>query len=157
MASTPKLPLGLRGLVLSATELKAMNPEWADAMIEDYLANIDNIQTVASVVNQKQDILTTISLVDTTLSPYTIPNADKTIVFDTTSGDIVANLPPGLTTLPDGSSSDGRTYRMTNVGTSGNKVVINPDGTELLFGTTTENIYDAETLILTYSNPDGWW
>jgi len=157
MASTPEIPLGLRGLVLSATELKVMNPGWTDAMIEDYLATIDNINTVAAVVNQKQDILRTVSLVDATLSPYDIPNADQTLIFDTTAGDIIANLPSGLTTLPDGTNSDGRTYRMTNVGTGGNKVELYPDGAELLFGDATENIYDAETLILTYGNPDGWW
>ena len=30
----------LRGLILSATDLHSMNPEWTDAMIEDYLHHL---------------------------------------------------------------------------------------------------------------------
>ena len=138
----------LRGLVLSAPELRQLNPEWTDAMIEDYLTLFENLTLIANIVDQKQDILRTVVNVTTTDSPFTVNDVDQEYVFDTTTGDISCQLLPGV---------DGRKYRMTNVGTGGNKVVITPDGTEELFGATSENLYDAETLDMTFESVKGWW
>lgn len=156
MANPVTLPTDLRGLVLSASEVYNLTG-WPAPMIEDYLELIENLIILSAAINSKQDILRTVVVVDFSMSPYDISDVDQTLVFDTTLGNIVANLPPGVTTLSDGSEATGITYRMTNIGTAGNHVELNPDGAELLFGSTTENIYDAETLIMTYGDPDGWW
>lgn len=156
MANPITLPSDLRGLVLSASEVYNLTG-WPDPMIEDYLTLIENLIILSDAINAKQDILRTVVNVDFSMSPYDIADVDQTLVFDTTLGNIVANLPAGITTLSDGSEASGRTYRMTNIGTAGNRVELFPDGADLLFGDVTENIYDAETLIMTYGDPDGWW
>lgn len=138
----------LRGLALTSTELRQLNPEWSDTMIEDYLNIIDNLTTLSGIIDEKQDILRTVITVTFADSPYDIEDVDQIIDFDTTGGDIVANLPAGV---------DGRYYRMTDVASNGNKVILSPDGAELLFGTSTENINNAETLIMTFSVDNGWW
>lgn len=117
-------------------------------MIEDYLNIIDNLTTLSGIIDEKQDILRTVITVTFADSPYDIEDVDQIIDFDTTGGDIVANLPAGV---------DGRYYRMTDVASNGNKVILSPDGAELLFGTSTENINNAETLIMTFSVDNGWW
>lgn len=45
----------LRGLVLSANDLKELNPEWHSAMIEDYLNIIDNLITLANLLDIEID------------------------------------------------------------------------------------------------------
>ena len=45
----------LRGLVLSASELKRMNPEWSDAMVEDYLSLFDNMIKLANTIDVEID------------------------------------------------------------------------------------------------------
>lgn len=156
MANAVTLPGELRGLVLSATEVYNLTG-WPEAMVEDYLNLVENLLTISKAINGKQDVLRTVVNVDFSMSPYAITDVDQTLVFDTTLGDIVASLPPGLTVLDNGDVVSGRTYRMTNIGTGGNKVLLFPDGVDLLFGSLTESIYDAETLIMTYGDPDGWW
>lgn len=147
MANTTITAQNLRGFALSATELRAM-VDWPEALVEDYLNIIDNLFTIADAVNQKNDIIKTVTNVAFADSPYTITADDEEIFFDTSGGDIVANLPAG---------SEGRNFRLLNVSSSGNKVTLNPDGTELLFGDTVEYIYDAEALIITYDTDFGWY
>jgi len=144
----PSIPDALWGQVFSATELRLQQPEWSEAMVEDYLSLLENLVILSDVINQKQDILRTVVNVSAADSPYSISDVDQTLVFDTTLGDIIANLPAGM---------DGRTYRMTDVGTGGNKVTVVPDGAELLFGAIDERIYNAETLIMTFDTLEGWW
>lgn len=43
--------LKLKRLVLSATELKTLHPDWSDAMIEDYLNIWDDLLTLASSID----------------------------------------------------------------------------------------------------------
>lgn len=70
------------------------------------------------------------------------------IKADTDSGDITVTLPAGL---------QGTEYRIGNVGGSGNKVIITPNGVELLLGSNTSfNLYDGETLIIIYDSTEGW-
>ena len=138
----------LRGLVLSASDLRQENPDWTDAMIEDYLAILENLFTIAEIVDEKMNLLKTVANVAFADSPFTVNDIDQEYVFDTTLGDITCLLNAGV---------DGRTYRMTDSGTGGNKVIITPDGAELLFGSTGENLYNAETLDMTYDSVKGWW
>lgn len=143
--ASPAIPSALRGLVLTAPDLRKLLPNVPDAFIEDYLSILENILTLTGIINQKQDILQTISVVDG--SPYEISDLDEVVFFDTTAGDIIANLRPG---------TKGRHYRLINVGTGGNKVTVNPDGSEKIFGAASENIYDYESLELSFSDVEGW-
>lgn len=138
----------LRGLVLSAAELSILNPEWSDAMIEDYLTIIENLLAVSQIVDTKQDVLRTVVNVTTADSPFLVNDVDQQYRFDTDLGDILVVLNKGV---------DGRTYRMTNVGTSGNKANINPIFGEKLFGAADENLYNGETLDMTFETEEGWW
>ncbi|NIP50491.1 MAG: hypothetical protein GWN13_00675, partial [Phycisphaerae bacterium] len=47
----------LRRLVLSAIELRQMNPDWTDAMIEDYLNILDDLITLANGIDGKADLV----------------------------------------------------------------------------------------------------
>lgn len=138
----------LRGLVLSASELSKMHPEWSDAMIEDYLTIIENLLTVAEIVDEKQDTLRTVVNVTTADSPFLVNDVDQQYVIDTDLGDVLIVLNKGV---------NGRTYRMTNVGSSGNKAVIAPILGDTLFGEDGENLFDAETLDMTFESEEGWW
>lgn len=138
----------LRGLVLSAAELSVLNPEWSDAMIEDYLTIIENLLTVAEIVDEKQDTLRTVVNVTTADSPFLVNDVDQQYVIDTDLGDVLMILNKGV---------NGRTYRMTNVGSSGNKAEIVPIFGDTLFGAADENLFDAETLDMTFESEEGWW
>ena len=142
------LPDQLRGLVLSATDIRELTG-WPEPMIEDYLTIIENLVLISGVINEKNNILKIVTKVDSTMSPYDITTDDEEVFFDTTLGDIVANLPAG---------EEGRNYRLISSGSGDNKVIVNPLLLELLFGENApEYIYDAETLIMTYSTDEGWW
>lgn len=84
-----------------------------------------------------------------TSSPYNVLVTDDVIFVDTDGGNITVNLPAGI---------DGATYRIINVGSSGNNAIISPNGAELLNGVNgDENLIDGESLILTYETTEGWW
>ena len=83
-------------------------------------------------------------------SPYTITDVDQVLFCNTNAGAITATLPAG---------TDRRWIRLINVGSAGNDVTLNPDGTELLNGVnSSETISDEEILIEVYeSSLTGWW
>lgn len=135
----------LRGLILSATELRKLHPTWNDAMIEDYLNIYDNLVTLADETDLKHNIL--LDTVRVTISPFTITDEDE-IFADTDLGPITINLPEGV---------DGRSIRIHNTGTSNNILSIVPFGTDLLFGeNSTESLYDTEVVIITFETDSGW-
>lgn len=146
--ASPNLPDALRGLVLSAEELRRLLPEAPDAFIEDYLNIIYNLLAISTNVNQKQDRLRSMTLVTSADSPYTPLSTDDEILFNTNAGDIVCNLPAG---------ANGRKYRLISIGENGNKVNVVPFGAEEIFGDTSEYIYDLEALIISYSSEAGGW
>jgi len=43
----------IRGLFLSATDVREMNPSWSDAFIEDYLTKQENLLSISTVVDDK--------------------------------------------------------------------------------------------------------
>ena len=91
----------------------------------------------------------TLSVVRITSSPYNILASDYNIYVDTDGGDITINLPVG---------ADGKSYRIVNVGSSDNDVILTPNGAELLNGVNAnEMIYDGEKFILSYETTEGWW
>lgn len=139
----------LRGLVLSATELRMMHPEWNSEMIEDYLSFAENFILLADEIDTKNDIIKETTVITPANSPYTPLATDEEIYIDTDSGDVIVTLPVGI---------DGTNYRMINIGSSGNKAILIPSGTEDLFGeNASEDIYDSEALIMTFETNKGWW
>jgi len=72
------------------------------------------------------------------------------IVFcDTDGGGFIVNLPSGI---------EGTHYKIINCGSSGNDVVLTPNGAETLFGDASAfNILDAEILDIHYNSGCGWW
>lgn len=142
MANTAR---NLRGLILSATELRQLHPTWSQAMIEDYLNIYNNLISLSNVVDTKQTTLRNIERV--TSSPYQISDEDE-IFADTDIGDITLLLPEGVT---------GRHIRIHNTGTSGNLLSIVPFGTDLLFGVNNpEVLYDTEVVIVAFELNSGW-
>ncbi len=137
----------LRGLVLSAYEMRMMFPDWPVEFVEDYLNLIDNVLIVASDVDLKNAIIKNTTLV--TSSPYGVLSDDEEIFYNTNAGDIIAQLPEGI---------DGTNYRHINVGNNGFRVILTPFGTESLFGdNATEFMIDSEVLITTFETVEGWW
>lgn len=135
----------LRGLILSATELKQIHPEWSDAFIEDYLNIYNNLVNLADEIDTKALLLKTTERV--TSSSFTITDEDE-IFADTTTTAITLSLPEGI---------DGRRIRIHNLGEVGNNVTLVPDGTDLLFGVNnSEVLYDTEVVFITYETDSGW-
>lgn len=84
-----------------------------------------------------------------TSSPYTVGVSEYAIYVDTDSAAITVNLPAGV---------DGQTYKIINVGSSGNNVTLTPNGAELLQGTAgSATITDGNYLLITYQSTEGWW
>ena len=138
----------LRGLVLSAAELKSLT-DWPDSLIEDYLTIIDNLVLLADEIDVKNDIIKATTNVTFTDTPYTPLPTDEEIFFDTTDGPIDCSLPPGI---------DGTNYRMINVGFADNDVNLIPALTDKLFGLNqNERIADSEVILMTFDEVDGWY
>jgi len=145
MASTKA---NLRGLVLSAAELRSLHPDWSESFIEDYLNIFDNLVILSDAVDGETGTIKNVTFVDTT--PYEIKDTDTEIFIDTTDSPIIANLRPGV---------DGRSYRIVNIGdaTKDNAVTVNPFGSEELLGDNdSEILYPVESLIITFNTAGGW-
>ena len=96
---------------------------------------------------QSRGRLKGVTRIDTT--PYDILITDEIIFVDTDSGSVTINLPAG---------TQGQTYKIINSGNSGNNVTIAPNGSDLLIGDVAgEYLIDAETLILTFDEIEGWF
>jgi hypothetical protein len=139
----------LRGLVFSAVELREKHPDWDDAFTEDYLSIIENIVNIANEVDLKNDIIKTTVLITFADTPYTPLATDEEIFIDTDDGPIDITLPVGI---------DGTNYRMINVGSSKNNANLIPALTDKVFGVNaSEKIADAEVLIMTFEDTEGWY
>ena len=81
-------------------------------------------------------------------SDYTLTDKDHIIFADTDSGVITVSLPAGI---------QGTEYEISNVGSSGNDVTVSPDGTESIFGSTSDfTMYDSEGITIKYETTEGW-
>lgn len=81
-------------------------------------------------------------------SPYTVLNSDEIIFANTGGGAITINLLPGV---------EGKYFKIINVGTSGNNVVVNPNGAEKLFNGGAFGLIDSEIIAIHFENTEGWW
>jgi len=79
---------------------------------------------------------------------YTILATDEVIFCDTDGGAFTVTLPAGVV---------GATYRIINVGSSGNDVTLATTGSDTVNGAASERIADAEHFELTYESTEGWW
>jgi hypothetical protein len=139
----------LRGLAMSAAELREKHPDWDDAFTSDYLDILANFVSLAEEIDTKNDIIKNTTRVTPLDSPYQITSTDEEIFFDTDTGGIIGLLPPG---------SDGTNYRCLNVGEKGFDVTLVPSGSDLLFGVNgPETIYDDEVLVFTFETSEGWF
>ena len=68
---------------------------------------------------------------------------------DTDGGAFTFTLPVGV---------QGNTYRLVNVGTSGNDLTVTPAGSELLIGVNSSfTLSDGESLQIAYDMTNGWY
>ena len=80
---------------------------------------------------------------------YTILVTDDRVFGNTDSAGWTATLPAGV---------EGQSFNIINSGSSGNTLVIAPNGSEHLLGVNSNfSLADAETLELTYNATDGWY
>jgi hypothetical protein len=73
----------LRGLILSASELRSMHPEWSAAMIEDYLDILDNFLTIAELLDTEID--KKIEDIATDFTDGSIPFVDSNYLIENNS------------------------------------------------------------------------
>jgi len=107
------------------------------------LGGLNREQVIALIVEYANTVDVTRVTGATTL------DEDHHHVFcDTDSADIAITLPAGVADTE---------YRVCNTGTSGNKVTITPDGSELLIGENSAfTLNDGESLIVAYEATEGW-
>jgi len=80
---------------------------------------------------------------------YTILVTDDVVFANTDSAGYTVTLPTG---------AEGQTVKVINSGSTSNTLTVAPNGAEHLMGANSSfALYDAETLILTYSATDGWY
>lgn len=94
-------------------------------------------------------IVNTTRLINTD-SPYTVLATDYFIICDTDTGAIEIDLPAIV---------EGTTMRVANVGSSGNDVTIDPNGTQTIAGQgagVAFTLHDGEDLIITGNTTEGW-
>jgi len=90
-----------------------------------------------------------LSVVRVTSTPYTMTISDDIVFVNTDTGDKIVKLPAG---------TQGYGHRIVNVGTSGNDVILTPDGLELLNGlNAVETLSDGESLEINYEITEGWY
>lgn len=83
-------------------------------------------------------------------SPYTLLTTDNVIFADTDGGNITINIPAGIS---------GTCYEWYNVGSSGNTLTVDPNGTETLLGGgagVSATFEDEEGAITKYNSTNGW-
>jgi len=89
------------------------------------------------------------STIRITSSPYTVLSTDCVLFIDTDNGNITILLPEGF---------EGKEYRIINTGTSGNDVIVTPDGTENLLGANSNyTLEDGDVLLIHYNVTEGWY
>lgn len=103
------------------------------------VANFDTVLTTTAGREKNTTLVTS--------SPYTVLAADEDIIFDTDSASITANLPAGV---------DGAAYTLKNAGTTGNDVVVVPNGAELLDGANASKSFSKGVVDLSYQPTKGW-
>jgi hypothetical protein len=79
---------------------------------------------------------------------YNILATDDIVYGDTDGGAFTVTLPAGV---------EGTHYKIINVGTAGNDLTIDGNGTETVIGELTQDLSDGEILDLHYNANEGWY
>jgi hypothetical protein len=114
----------------------------ADAFKVD--AGTDSVQT--NTGRQKKT-----TRIEVGATPYVVLATDHIIYCDTDGGAIEVDLPAG---------TNGREFRIINVGSSGNDCTIDPNGAEQLYAAgagVAFAMHDTERIIINYETTEGWW
>jgi hypothetical protein len=93
--------------------------------------------TVSGTIKSEGGLITNITNIDNTDSPYIALASDHVIVCDTSAGDITVNLPAGVI---------GTTYSIKNIGTG--TVTVDGDGTETIDLELTRKLVQFENLVI---------
>jgi len=84
----------------------------------------------------------------TATTPYVVLATDYVVYVDSDGGAMAVTLPAGI---------DGTTYKIVNVGSSGNNVTITPNGAETIRGGATLVLTDGLQALITYETTEKWW
>jgi hypothetical protein len=84
----------------------------------------------------------------TATTPYVVLATDYVVYVDSDGGAMAVTLPAGI---------DGTTYKIVNVGSSGNNVTITPNGAEKIRGAATLVLTDGLQAYITYETTEKWW
>lgn len=95
-----------------------------------------------------QGLVTSLTTITRVTSNTTIATTDYQWHGNTDAGGITITLPVGV---------QGQEYKVVNTGTSGNTLVIAPNGIEKLLGENSSfDLVDKEALIVAFDSNDGW-
>ena len=107
------------------------------------------IQHFFSELSAASELTGSFKVVREISAEYTPQQSDDEIFVDTDGGNVIVNLPEG---------PEGKNYRIVNVGTSDNRVLLEPvSGVKLLGEELGDYLADSEAAIFTYSITYGWY
>ena len=119
----------LRGLVLSAAEIREMtkrssDTSWPDALIEDYLTQLENSVIVAETIDKISSGVI-LNITNVTGTPYTILSTDAILLVD-------ASIENMTLTLPTSIGIEGKTYIIEKIDSTTNIVTVDGSGAETI-------------------------
>jgi hypothetical protein len=121
---------------------------------QDYLHRIEELEILLASMPfvlpkvKENPRIVRITSADT---PYAVLFTDVIIFCDTDGGAIEIDLQAGV---------NGRGLQIQNVGSSGNDVTVDPNGTEQIFNGgagVSFTMYDSEGITIHYNSTEGWW
>jgi hypothetical protein len=90
-----------------------------------------------------------INKIDRFTSDTTLDATHHVVFVDTDGGAVTITLPAGV---------NGTQYRIANVGTSGNELILVPDGSDLLISLNESYcLLDGDVLIINFEDTEGWF
>jgi len=120
----------LRGLVLSAAEIREMTKRssdtaWPDALIEDYLTQLENSIILSETIDSIESGGTLLNVTRVASTPYMILSTDAILLVDATGGNIVVTLPTAI-------GIEGKTYIIEKIDDTTNIVTVDGNGAETI-------------------------
>lgn len=131
---------------------KAQPPPIEDPFLENDIekrvsqAWLEFFYTVFRYLTSSNVVYSTVRITDAE-SPYTILQGSINLVCDTDGGAITVNFPTG-------STNDN--IRVSNAGSSGNDVTLNGNGSEKIYGLSSQTLFDNEVLNCVFESVEGW-
>ena len=119
----------LRGLVLSAAEIREMtkrsaDTSWPDSLIEDYLTQLENSVILAETIDKISSGVI-FNITNVTGTPYTILSTDAILLVD-------ASIENMTLTLPTSIGIEGKTYIIEKIDSTTNIVTVDGSGAETI-------------------------